>query len=837
MYLEHETICHFLTIYIIFLLLLCYLPSDFAYIFSKRIPILSHSQRLSLSGYCVKVTGKKAGKAVKKTLTFKATVKNPALTVSAASEVAVGATEQITATVKPANTKVTFTSSDETIATVDANGVVTGVKAGKVTITAAAGKTTKTVDMEVKNVILKDAKQSEVTQIVVTVAGDAKDLKAGDFKVTNTATNATVAVKSAALDSKDATKLVIDTFTEMKDAKEYSVVYDNMTVKFTATDGTPSKVGLDTVTIPAGSKEKVQATLLDVNGVILSRTDLNNSDSSKGKVTSTVTLTKGYQDGSNLYLPAVGDTASVKVTYHTGTFGTDGKEAGLIEDTFTVTAVDPSLVDYNFALTISDLSPVWTANSFKANDKIPMGADKSAYFRITKTNGTEIATENYADYTVESADKTKLIVNNTKLTDSSTAVAVHGVAEGTTYILVKKDDKTVASLPVTVLGKPVATTLDLSKTSVSVCTGSAVDENVAVTVKDQYDNDMAAVTPTVSLLAAPKDAKTVSAANVASKVVASAGKVVISGGVFATDSDDVGSYTLKLTAKVDGKELTRALNVNVVKNADKAQSYEVRIDNPEVDTTVGNAVLSNTSKAINISVARMANGGAMTEVNKAIYTIKNAKGDVVANVGETVSASAANGVFTTATDTVSCAAVSTNNSAVDAGGYATGKLTVRPYNVTGDGTSVDSKIVKNLAAGTYTVQAKVLGDNDQVVTVNGSFTIKDTQDTRASFKILNNKFDTKTIAEGFADIDYVKVYYDGQLQSINSSEVSDIKGVALSAVSNNGGAYIKTLKLYVKVAETVNAGTATGKYNYVQITLNVNDQIATSASTSSDITE
>ena len=623
----------------------------------------------------------------------------------------------------------------------------------------------------------------------------------------------------------------------MKDAKEYTVVYADTSAKFTATDGTPNKVGLDTLTIPAGSKEKVQATLLDANDVILSRTDLNNSDSSKGKVTSAVTLTKGYQDGTNLYLPAVGDTASVKVTYHTGTFGTDGKEAGLIEDTFTVTAVDPSLVNYNFALTISNLSPVWTANSFKANDKIPMGADKSAYFRITKANGTEIATENYADYTVESADKTKLIVNNTKLADSSTAVAVHGVAEGTTYILVKKDDKTVATLPVTVLGKPVATTLDLSKTSVSVCTGSAVDETVAVTVKDQYGDDMAAVTPSVSLLAAPKDAQTVkTTADAAAKVVASAGKVVISGGAFAADSKDVGSYTLKLTAKVDGKELTRALNVNVVKNADKAQSYEVRIDNPNVDTTVGNAVLDNDAKAINISVARMANGGAMTEVDKAIYTIKDAKGNVVANVGQTVSVSAANGVFTDATDTVSCAAVSTNNTAVDAGGYATGKLTVRPYNVDGNGTSADSYIVKNLAAGTYTVQARVLGDNDQVVTVNGSFTIKDTQDTRASFKILDNKFDTKTIAVGFADQNFVKVYYDGQLQTIDSSKISDIKGVALSG-SNKGGAYIKTLKLYVKVAETVNNGIATNQYNYVQITLNVNDQIANSASNSTDITE
>lgn len=800
-------------------------------------------------GFClctitiVKVTAKKGSKKVIKTLTAKTSVINAGLKfTSAPTDMAVGTEEKVATKKSPSVAKVTYKSSDDTIATVAEDGTVKAVKAGKVTITATSdyGKEV-TTDINVKKAILKDATQTEVTKIVATVAGDTKDLKAGDFKVTNTATNGTVAVKSAAADSKDASKIIIETFTEMKDAKEYSVVYDGVTVKFTATDGTPAAVGVDTAQIPAGSKTKVQSTLLDAKGVILSRTNLNNPDASKGNVTADVTLTKGYQDGSSIYLPSVGDTATVKVTYHTGTFGTDGKEAGNIENTFTVTAVDPSLVNYNFALTISNLAPVWEATSFKANDKIPMGADKSAYFRITKDNGTEIDAENYGDYTVESADKTKLIVNNTKLADSSTAVAVHGVAEGTTYILVKKDDKTVASLPVTVLGKPVATTLDLSKTSVSVCTGSSVDEVVAVTVKDQYGDAMAAVTPTVTLLAAPKDAVTVPASGVGStvsQVTAAAGKVTIKGATFAADdTKDLGSYTLKLTAKVDGKELTRSLNVNVVKNAAKAQSYEVRIDNPEVDTTVGNAVLSDSSSAIKITVAKMANGGAMELMDKAIYTIKNAKGDVVAHVGEDVS-SAAIGTLGTV---VSCSAVSDDSSAVDDDGYDTtnsiATLTVRPYDVDGNGTTANSYIVKNLPAGTYTVQAKVLGDDDQVVTANGSFTIKDTQDTRASFKILNNKFDTKTIAQGFGDQEFVKVYYDGQLQAIDNTKVSDIKGVALSAASNKGGAYIKTLKLYVKVAETVNAGAGTSHYNYVQITLNVNDQIATSASTSSDITE
>ena len=74
----------------------------------QKIPILMHFLQLFEFRYSVKVTGKKSGKAVKKTLKATITVKNPSLTLKAASAVAVGAKETVKATVKPASTKVTF---------------------------------------------------------------------------------------------------------------------------------------------------------------------------------------------------------------------------------------------------------------------------------------------------------------------------------------------------------------------------------------------------------------------------------------------------------------------------------------------------------------------------------------------------------------------------------------------------------------------------------------------------------------------------------------------------------------------------------------------------------
>ena len=126
-----------------------------------------------------KVTAVKAGEATitvttedgGKTATCKVTVSDREIKVTeitlAALAIYVGESKAITATVKPddaTNKALTWTSSDETVATVDATGKVTGKKIGTATITATAqdgsgvsGSCTVTVLSPVKKVTVTPA--------------------------------------------------------------------------------------------------------------------------------------------------------------------------------------------------------------------------------------------------------------------------------------------------------------------------------------------------------------------------------------------------------------------------------------------------------------------------------------------------------------------------------------------------------------------------------------------------------------------------------------------------------------------------------------------------------
>ncbi len=462
---------------------------------------------LSFAGTIVKVTAKKAGKSVKKTLTFKATVKNPSLTLKAADVVAVGTTEQITATVKPANTKVTYTSDKTDIATVDEKGLVTGVKAGEVTITAKAGKTTKTVKMTVKDVILKDVKQTTTTKLVATIAGNTANVKASDIVITNTNSKATYAVKSVSVDKSDKTQVTIETYVAMADGKDYTVALADVTKTFTATDGKITKAAISPASVvvptPANNSDGSNA-----NDIVVKFTDASGVEIASVKPLEGTTkvptgftyvefkvdaTNNGYLSGNTLNLYKVGNVAKVTVIAHTGKYNASAVEEGNVTAEATITGVDPTAITTS-AWNVKLGKKTDNASEFKNIKETKLAVKDTDVYAYIQRATSDGKTANAKDYTFESSNNDVMTVStaSTNVKDT-TAVAVTPYKSGTAYIIVKDAKKNVVTtLAVTIGDERKVTALSLDKNSFVLSSKNGIDNDVTVkaTAKDQYGEEV-----------------------------------------------------------------------------------------------------------------------------------------------------------------------------------------------------------------------------------------------------------------------------------------------------------------------------------------------------------
>ena len=568
--------------------LLCYLSSNFTHILLQRIPSLSHFQRLSPPRYCVKVTAKKAGKSVKKTLTFKATVKNPSLTLKAADVVAVGATEQIIATVKPASTKVTYTSDKTDVATVDEKGLVTGVKAGEVTITAKAGKTTKTVKMTVKDVILKDVKQTTTTKLVATIAGNTANVKASDIVITNTYSKANFAVKSVSVDSKDKTQVTVETYVAMNDGKDYTVTLADVTKTITATDGKiiAATISPATVVVPTPDSvdgknaNDVSAKFTDANGVEIATVDadataLDGFAYVEWKVDAT---NNGYISGKTLNLYKVGNTAKVTVIAHTGKYNASAVEEGNVTAEATITGVAPEAVTTTgWSVKLGTSADNKTTTEFKNVKEAKVAVKDTgvvAYIQRTESNGKTANAS--TGYTFESSDIDVMTVGTPQSIKDATAIVINPYKTGNAYIIVK-DSKTkavVTTLPVTVVAerKVSSLTLDNNAFTLSSATGIDTDVTVKVTAKDQYNEEVKIDTD-------------VACKNANSKVTTDTIKVTknaikVNKPALVEDKDTSNTYI------VEYKDIKVTFTILVKKAGTKATTYDLSLSSNKVDAVI-----------------------------------------------------------------------------------------------------------------------------------------------------------------------------------------------------------------------------------------------------------
>ena len=475
--------------------------------------------------------------------------------LSGDSVVAIGSTTKLTNTKKNSSrAKITYTSSDDTIAKVDAaTGVVTGVKAGKATITAkiTVGKdsATTTKDVEVKNHVLSTVAQNKLTELKATVAGDTKNLKPTDFTVKNETTNVVYPVSKVTVDSKDASQVTLTLFSEAKDAATYDVTLDGITKTFVASDGKVASVAPNTLTVPYATETEIKLVSKDANGVIIDEAAYGKQDASKYDFT--LTTNNGYVNGTKLYLNKIGNTATVEITYKSGKYDQNGKaEGNVTSGKLTITAVDQSAIN-NFDVRIDDSNKSY--DKAKDEKKIAAKDTKVAYFMIKNADGKEIS--DYSKYSVVSSDPTTLMVG-TNSNINAKSVTVTGVKEGTAYLLIKKDDKVVGSVAITVVAEKAVASLELDKYSVTLSNviGRSVDVNV--TLKDQYGNDMTdaeAARINVECLAKPDKAAGSHFSGDHTKKIT------------FTTGDVAGNYTFKISYKnKDGKEVVaRTISVSV----------------------------------------------------------------------------------------------------------------------------------------------------------------------------------------------------------------------------------------------------------------------------------
>ena len=756
-----------------------------------------------------KTSTKKNAKAKTKKLTYTMKVAKASVALSGESAVAVGSTTKLTTTKKASSrAKITYTSSDDTIATVSEDGTVKGVKAGKATIKATLkiGKDTATAtqEVEVKNYVLSTVAQNKLTELTATVAGDTKNLKASNFTVKSEATNVVYPVSKVTVDSKDASKVTLTLFSELKDAATYDVTLDGITKTFVASDGKVASIALDKATIPYATETEVKLVSKDANGVVVKELKYGEADASYDFTINT--NGNGYTNGSKLYLNKVGDTATAEITYKTGKYDQNGKPEGNIgPNKVTITASAQSEIN-NFAVRIDDSAKKF--DKAKDTNKIAVNETKAAMFKIQNADNQEIS--DYSKYTFESSDKSVLMLADNKVSATYNSIGITALKNGTAYILVKKDDKVVGSVAIDIVAERAVATLELDKYDVTLSKNLASDsKTVNVTLKDQY-GDKWSGDYNLNIECLSTDAKDSNNKTLAAKDV---NGVTYYNTVAKTDkkvtfvnSAAKGNYVYKISYKKDNKEIAAKTVSVAVKQTDstKISAYRLDVDNSNVDMKVDND--NKDTKTINVKMIGVADGVDKTVVSDAKYTVKKADGTVIFA-----------GKY---------GAETTSNTAITV--KADGVLELTPVKVTT--TSGSALATKQLDAGTYTVIAeKEVTENTstKTVTISTQFTLSDSQ-AKAEVEVKNEKVDANTVGSMLADAIIVtfdgKTYTsvsgitdkDGALEigevkvKKNSTGSTELTGADISVAS---GDYFNVTKLTVKVQ------VADGVYTFVSVSV------------------
>jgi len=637
------------------------------------------------------------------------------------------------------------------------------------------------IPVEVKST---DAKITAVTQtkaaeIVVTMNPAVESVKAADFKVVreNGNDNTVIPIKTVALDATDKTKVTITTHADMLDGKTYTVTYTAPTetktessAQFTAAENVVADLGLSAYNVTAGTAEEVKIQTLSATGVVLAEVPFTGAAGKNLEYTWVPSSATGYIQGDKLYLQNIGDVATIKVTYHTYKYGTDGTETGAVTKELQVTAVADATTMSNWGYTIATSKPAWNSASFKQNTKVAINASgAAAYFNFKDSKGND---KTDAGYTISSSDTSKLLIADGTIANKSTAYTVKGVSVGTAYIVVKnKAGVVVATLPVEVVAEVAATSLVLDTNNISVSNGSAAKDvkTVKFTVKDQYGDKMKAASnyvPSLEALSYP-DGVTKTQAESTAAIAGKNGAVTITGAALKK-----GTYVYKVKVLYNKKEVTSNLVINVLEPGTGAETYAVRLDGADATNTVDLAVSDKTEgKKITVKVDVLKDGVLDHVVNPTVkVTVKRSDGTII---------EPSNGINEFVLSTMSGAA-----------------------------------ILKKAGTGSYTVDTTYsYYDSQQKKTVDvkvplTQLTIKDTQ-VAATSAVKKTTANGASLVSLFQSKDFVTVEYDGQELTLVNQEGN-------GGASSVGGASYAASKAEIVSFDALNVSTDKDKNYYVK---------------------
>jgi len=640
------------------------------------------------------------------------------------------------------------------------------------------------IPVEVKSTDAKitAVSQTKAAELVVTMSPAIESVKAADFKVVreNGNDNTVIPIKSVALDATDKTKVTITTHADMLDGKTYTVTYTAPTetktessAQFTAAENVVADLGLSAYNVTAGTAEEVKIQTLSATGVVLAEVPFTGAAGKNLEYSWVPSAATGYIQGDKLYLQNIGDVATIKVTYHTYKYGTDGTETGAITKELQVTAVADATTMSNWGYTIATSKPAWNSASYKQNTKVAINAaaNTAAYFNFKDSKGND---KTDAGYTISSSDTSKLLIADGTIANKSTAYTVKGVAVGTAYIVVKnKAGVVVATLPVEVVAEVAATSLVLDTNNISVSNGSSAKDvkTVKFTVKDQYGDKMKAASeqvPALEALSYPDGVTKAQAESVAG-INGKAGAVTITGSAFKK-----GTYVYKVKVTYNKKEVTSNLVINILEPGTGAETYAVRLDGADATNTVDLAVSDKTEgKKITVKVDVLKDGVLDHVVNPTVkVTVKRADGTII---------EPSNGVNEFVLSTQSGAAILKK---ADTGSY-----------------TVDTTYSYYDATAKKTIDVKVPLTN---------LTIKDTQ-VAATSSVKKTAANGATLVSLFQNKDFVTVEYDGQELTL-VDDPSQVNGTATTV----GAASYAASKAEIVSFDALNVSTDKDRNFYVK---------------------